>query len=132
MTVVDLPGLIHAKNDGEDDEGVEEVVSELVHSYMRRPRTIILAVVSTLNDRALQAVLKRVNAVDPHGRRITGLITKPDTLFKDSEREKDFVKLALNEVTQFQLGWHILRNRDFNTRNVMSTERDRIEEDFFS
>jgi GTPase SAR1 family protein len=132
LTVVDLPGLIHAKNDNEDDEDVEEVVSELVHSYMRRPRTIILAVVSALNDRALQAVLKRVKAVDPHGRRTMGLITKPDTLFKDSESEKDFVKLALNEVTHFRLGWHVLRNRDFNTRNVTSTERDRIEEDFFS
>ncbi|CZS92502.1 related to interferon-induced GTP-binding protein Mx [Rhynchosporium agropyri] len=132
LTIVDLPGLIHAKNDNEDDEDVEEVVSELVHSYMRRPRTIILAVVSALNDRALQAVLKRVKAVDPHGRRTMGLITKPDTLFKDSESEKDFVKLALNEVTHFRLGWHVLRNRDFNTRNVTSTERDRIEDDFFS
>ncbi|RDL37477.1 uncharacterized protein BP5553_04910 [Venustampulla echinocandica] len=103
LTVVDLPGLIHAKNDNEDDEDVDEVVSELVHSYMRRPRTIILAVVSALNDCALQAVLKRVKAVDPHGRRTMGLITKPDTLFKDSESEKDVVKLALNEVTNFRL-----------------------------
>ena len=104
LTVVDLPGLIHAKNDDEDDENVEEVVSELVYSYMRRPRTIILAVVSALNDRALQAVLKRVKAVDPYGRRTMGLITKPDTLFKDSQSEKDFVKLALNEVTHLRLG----------------------------
>lgn len=132
LTVVDLPGLIHAKNDDEDDEDVEEVVSELVYSYMRRPRTIILAVVSALSDRALQAVLKRVKAVDPHGRRTMGLITKPDTLFKDSESERDFVKLALNEVTHFRLGWHVLRNRDFHTRGVTSTERDRIEEEFFS
>ncbi|KAF7949092.1 hypothetical protein EAE96_008263 [Botrytis aclada] len=132
LTVVDLPGLIHAKNDAEDDENVEEVVSELVYSYMRRPRTIILAVVSALNDRALQAVLKQVKAVDPHGRRTMGLITKPDTLFEDSESEKDFVKLALNEVTQLRLGWHVLRNRDFNTKHVTSVERDRIEEEFFS
>ncbi|TGO89303.1 hypothetical protein BPOR_0115g00080 [Botrytis porri] len=132
LTVVDLPGLIHAKNDDENDENVEEVVSELVYSYMRRPRTIILAVVSALNDRALQAVLKQVKAVDPHGRRTIGLITKPDTLFEDSESEKDFVKLALNEVTQLRLGWHVLRNRDFNTKHVTSVERDRIEEEFFS
>ncbi|KAH9205431.1 P-loop containing nucleoside triphosphate hydrolase protein [Leptodontidium sp. 2 PMI_412] len=132
LTVVDLPGLIHAKNDDEDDEDVEEVVSELVYSYMRRPRTIVLAVVSALNDRALQAVLKRVKAVDPHGRRTMGLITKPDTLFKDSESERNFVKLALNEGTHFRLGWHVLRNRDFHTRDVTTPERDRIEEEFFS
>ena len=74
--------MIHVKNDDEDDEDVEKVVSELVHSYMRRPRTIILAVVSALSHRALQAVLKRVKEVDPHGRLTMGLITKPDTLFK--------------------------------------------------
>lgn len=132
LTVVDLPGLIHGKNDNEDEEDVEEVVSELVHSYMRRSRTIILAVVSASNDRALQAVLKRVKAVDPYGRRTMGLITKPDTLFKGSDGEKDFVRLALNEVTNFRLGWHVLRNRDFHTKNVTSTERDRIEREFFS
>jgi hypothetical protein len=124
---VDLPGLIHPKNDD-----VEEVVSELVYSYMRRPRMIILAVVSALNDRALQAVLKRVKEVDPHGRRTMGLITKPDTSFKDSESENKFVKLTLNEVTPFRLSWHVLRNRDFHSRGVSSIERDRIEEELFS
>lgn len=132
LTVVDLPGLIHAKNDDKDDEDVEEVVSELVYSYMRRPRTIILAVVSALNDRALQAVLKRVKEVDPYGSRTMGLITKPDTLFENSESEKEFVKLALNEATRFRLGWHVLRNRDFHTKDVTSLERDHIEEEFFS
>lgn len=132
LTVIDLPGLIHGKNDDEDDEDVEEVVSELVESYMRRPRTIILAVVSAMNDRALQAVLKRVKAVDPEGKRTMGLITKPDTLPKDSESEKEFVKLALNETTKLRLGWHVLRNRDFTTKDVPSAERDRIEEEFFS
>ncbi|KAG9246896.1 P-loop containing nucleoside triphosphate hydrolase protein [Calycina marina] len=132
LTVVDLPGLIHAKNDDEDDGNVEEVVSEIVYSYMRRPRTIILAVVSALNDRALQAVLKRVKAVDPHGRRTMGLITKPDTLFQDSESEREFVKLALNDVTHLRLGWHVLRNHDFHMKDVTSMERDRIEEEFFS
>ncbi|KAG9242207.1 P-loop containing nucleoside triphosphate hydrolase protein [Calycina marina] len=122
LTVVDLPGLIHAKNDDEDDETVEEVVSELVYSYMRRPRTIILAVVSALNDRALQTVLKRT----------MGLITKPDTLFQDSESEREFVKLALNDVTHLRLGWHVLRNCDFHMKDVSSMEKDRIEEEFFS
>jgi len=34
-----------------DDEEVEEMVFELVHSYICRPRSIILAVVSALSDR---------------------------------------------------------------------------------
>ena len=132
LTVVDLPGLIHAKNDDQEDENVEDVVSELVDSYMRRPRTIILAVVSAQSDRALQAILKRAKAVDPHGKRTMGLITKPDTLYPGSNSETEFVKLARNEMTQFRLGWHVLRNRDYDTRNCSDAQRDAGEEKFFS
>lgn len=132
LTVVDLPGLIHAKNDDQEDENTEEVVSELVDSYMRRPRTVILAVVSAMSDRALQAILKRAKAVDPDGIRTMGLITKPDTLPPGSDSENDFVKLAKNEITKFRLGWHVLRNRDYDMRNSSDAERDRKEEDFFS
>ncbi len=39
--------------------------------------------------------------MNPHGRYIIGLIMKLDTLFKDSESKKDFVKLALNEGMHF-------------------------------
>lgn len=50
LTVVDLPGLIHGKNDDNEDDDVKEVVSELVQSYMCRPRTIVLAVVLYANN----------------------------------------------------------------------------------
>ena len=41
-----------------------EVVSDPVQSYMHRPRTLILAVVSAQSDRALHSVLKRGKAFD--------------------------------------------------------------------
>ena len=50
LTIVDLPGLIHGKNDDNEDDDVKEVVSELVQSYMCRPRTIVLAVVLYANN----------------------------------------------------------------------------------
>ena len=132
LTVVDLPGLIHSKNDDRDDKDIEDVVSQLVDSYMQRTRTIILAVVSAQNDRALQAILKRAKAVDPEGNRTMGLITKPDTLPPGSDSEKEFVKLARNGITKFRLGWHVLMNRDYDMRNSSDAERDAREVEFFS
>ena len=38
----------------------------------------------------------------------------------------------MTEVTPFRLGWHVLMNRDYDTRNISSRERDRREEEFFA
>ena len=109
-----------------------EVVSDLVQSYIRRPRTLILTVVSAQSDGALQSVLKRAKAFDPHVKRTIGLITNPDTLPRVSESEKYYFKLAMNEITRFRLDWHVLMSRHYDTRNISSVERDRREEEFFA
>jgi Dynamin family len=52
MTMVDLPGLFRA---GNTDQSVDDAttVKKMVHSYIKRPRSIILAVVSAKSDFAL-------------------------------------------------------------------------------
>ena len=49
LTIVDLPRLIHSENKQQSADDVK-LVSQLVLSYMENPRTIILAVVSAMND----------------------------------------------------------------------------------
>ncbi len=88
LTLVDLPGLIHSESKHQSAEDVE-LVSDLVQSYMKNPRSVILAVVSAKNDYANQIVLKRAREVDPEGLRTLGLITKPDTLPSGSESEAE-------------------------------------------
>ena len=56
-----------------------ELVQDVVRSYMKEPRSIILAVVSAKNDYANQIVLKLARAADKKGSRTLGVITKPDT-----------------------------------------------------
>lgn len=131
LTVVDLPGLIHSgsKQQSEDDVAL---ISELVQNYMENPRSIILAVVSAKNDYANQIILKRAREVDLRGLRTLGLITKPDTLPPGSDSEAEFIDLASNNNIEFRLGWHILKNRDYNKRDCSSEERDREEAAFFS
>jgi GTPase SAR1 family protein len=131
LTIVDLPGLIHSENKQQSANDVK-LVSQLVLSYMENPRTIILAVVSAMNDIANQIVLKRAKEVDHEGLRTLGLITKPDTLPQGSESEMAFVNLAKNENVEFRLGWHVLRNRDYHTRHSTMEARDKAETEFFS
>lgn len=131
LTIVDLPGLFRA---GNKEQSVEDaaIVQELVRSYMQNPRTIILAVVSAQNNFALQEVTQLARKIDVLGDRTLGLITKPDTLDIGSASERDYFDLAQNMDVKFRLGWHVMRNRDFKSRNASNEERDLAESEFFS
>ncbi len=131
LTMVDLPGLFLAANKDQSAEDAA-LVQSLVLSYMTKPRSIILAVVSAKNEFALQQVTQHARGLDPEGLRTLGLITKPDTLDKDSDSERFYVNLAQNKDVKFRLGWHVLRNRSFETRNVSIQQRDVLEAEFFS
>lgn len=130
LTMVDLPGLFRA---GNRDQSVKdaEIVRKMVRGYVKRPRSIILAVVSAKSDFALQEITELARELDPKGSRTLGLITKPDALDAGSDSEAAYVKLAENKDVAFRLGWHILKNRDYKMRDATSTERDEAEERFF-
>ncbi|KAK5079394.1 hypothetical protein LTR51_001591 [Lithohypha guttulata] len=131
LTLVDLPGLFSAGNKAQSEDDAD-AVKALVLSYMRNPRSIILAVVSAKNDFANQIVTKYTRDVDADGMRTLGVITKPDTLDVGSDSERAYLLLAKNEDVQFRLGWHVLRNRDFESRHASADERDQTENDFFA
>lgn len=99
---------------------------------MKRPRSIILTVVSAKSDFALQEVTSLARQLDPRGERTLGLITKPDTLDVGSESERAYLELAQNKDVHFALGWHVLKNRNFAMRNATSAERDEDEDKYFS
>lgn len=131
LTLVDLPGLFRASNRDQSVDGAS-VVQQMVRRYMEQPRSIILAVVSAQSDFALQPITELSRELDPSGVRTLGLITKPDTLPQGSDSEASYVALAQNKDVEFRLGWHVLKNRSFETRNTSSIERDSDEKDFFS
>lgn len=106
-------------------------MKSLARSYLASERSIILAVVSVKNDYANQVVTDLAREVDPRGARTLGIVTKPVTLVVGSESEPSFRDLAKNEDVAFRLGWHVLRNRDFDTRDHSVDERDREEMAFF-
>ncbi|KAM3521620.1 hypothetical protein MY4038_008968 [Beauveria bassiana] len=131
LTMVDLPGLFRRGNKEQSDADVH-IVRGMVQRYMARPRSIILSVVSAKSEYVLQEVTLMAKHADPDGLRTLGLITKPDTLDVGSESERYYVRLAQNLEEELRLGWHVLKNRKFEEREVTSAERDAIESEFFS
>ncbi|KAF2436351.1 dynamin family protein [Tothia fuscella] len=129
FTLIDLPGLIKSPNRGQVKEDVP-VILDLVRSYMSRPRSIIMAVVSAKSDQATQLVLDLVSDLDPTGMRTLGVITMPDLAPKGSKTEDDFIHLAKNVEHKLRLGWHVLKNQDWDQHCSMD-ERDQYEREFF-
>lgn len=130
LTIVDLPGLIHSETKHQTAAEVD-LVHDLVQSYMKERRSIILAVVSAKNDYANQIILKLARQVDSEGLRTIGVITKPDLLPPGSESESSYMSLANNRDVEFRLGWHVLRNTDTDVTQSTLIERDINEELFF-
>ncbi|GFF61244.1 dynamin family GTPase, putative [Aspergillus udagawae] len=131
LTIVDLPGLIHSETKQQSAMDVQ-LVQDVVQSYMKEPRSIILAVVSAKNDFANQIILKLARDADPSGKRTLGIITKPDTLVAGSESETMFISLAKNQDVEFRLGWHVLKNMDMDKGQWTLPQRDLEEQEFFS
>ncbi|KAI1133937.1 P-loop containing nucleoside triphosphate hydrolase protein [Hypoxylon sp. FL0543] len=131
LTLVDLPGLFGAsdKNQSDDDAAL---VQDLVVSYMRQRRSIILAVVAADNPFANQPVTKFTREIDPSGLRTLGLITKPDKIDGNAESERYYVEMAQNQNVKLNLGWHVLRNRSHLTIDDTVEERDEREAAFFA
>ncbi|KAI0110612.1 P-loop containing nucleoside triphosphate hydrolase protein [Hypoxylon sp. NC0597] len=131
LTLVDLPGLFGAsdKNQSDDDAAL---VQDLVLSYMRQRRSIILAVVAADNPFANQPVTKFTRDIDPSGLRTLGLITKPDKIDGNTDSELYYVEMAQNQNVKLNLGWHVLRNRSHLTTDDTIEERDAREAEFFS
>ncbi|KAH7119872.1 dynamin family protein-like protein, partial [Dendryphion nanum] len=131
LTLVDLPGLIHATNKAQT-EADKELILDLVKDYMKNPRTIILAVISAKNDFANQVILDHCKNIDTKSERTLGIITKPDYLREGSQNELDWVELAQNKNVYFKLGWHMLKNRADNEMDFSFAQRNEAETTFFS
>lgn len=131
LTIVDLPGLFGASDKNQSDEDLS-LVQDLVTSYMRQRRSIILAVVAADNAFANQPVTRFAREIDPSGTRTLGLITKPDKIDRGSDNENYYVELAQNQNVRLTLGWHVLRNKGFDTLDDTSEQRDKREAGFFA
>ena len=130
LTLVDLPGIIQSETKDGSSEDVR-MVAEITEHYISQHRTIFLAVVSALHHYANQSILNKVRFFDPDGERTLGIITKPDALPRGSGSERSVLQLAKNQDAFFQLGWHVLKNRNYDEESLSLEERNASEARFF-
>ena len=124
LTIVDLPGIIHNPTKTQTAADVD-AIAELSNLYMKKDRTIILAIVGCDAEHAKQVIVRRCKEADPTGIRTLGVLTKVDMTLTP-EREEAFLELAANQDprNKLNLGWHALRNRAHNEMHFTMDERD--------
>ncbi|OQD91991.1 hypothetical protein PENSOL_c046G03670 [Penicillium solitum] len=127
LTLVDLPGLYYSSSNEQNEQGME-IVQSLTEKYMKSSRSIILAVISVRADYHIQNVAQ---SFDPKYERVLGIFTQPDIPEAGSDEQKTYVQFIKNEKVKLQLGWHVLRNRSFETRSISDDARDAQEKEFF-
>lgn len=79
LTLIDLPGLTKVPV-GDQPPDIEKLVRAMIHSYIEKPNTIILAVHPANTDLATSDALQMARRVDAHGLRTLGVITKVDLM----------------------------------------------------
>ncbi len=131
LTLVDLPGIIHAATDQDDIAKVQG----LVEHYFKQEESLIMTVVSAENPIENQGILTVCQRFDPAGERSIGVITKPDILQRaDKARMTPTVlELARNQRTgfKFKRDWQVMRCLKDDERQ-REANRDEIETDSLS
>lgn len=79
LTLIDLPGLTKVPV-GDQPQDIEKLVRAMIHSYIEKLNTIILAVHPANTDLATSDALQMARRVDPNGLRTLGVITKLDLM----------------------------------------------------
>lgn len=130
LTLVDLPGLIHASTDTAD----VAMVKGLIEDYFVQEQSIIMIVVSAENPIQNQGILTSAKDFDPTGTRSIGVITKPDIL---EGPDKGSLKPAILELAKnhhpaykFTRGWHVVRCLNDKER-ADGLDRDLVESTLF-
>lgn len=79
LTLIDLPGLTKVPV-GDQPPDIENLIKEMLFSFIKRDSCLILAVTSANQDLATSDALKISKEVDPEGLRTIGVITKLDLM----------------------------------------------------
>eukprot|EP01083_Nonionella_stella_P243678 848876_1 len=79
LTLIDLPGITKVPV-GNQPKNIEQIVRQLILSFISKPKCLILAVSSATQDLATSDAIQLAKTVDPKGLRTVGVITKIDLM----------------------------------------------------
>ncbi|KAK3390257.1 P-loop containing nucleoside triphosphate hydrolase protein [Podospora didyma] len=129
LTVIDVPGLFSVTDEGITTELDKTMVETMVQRYMENERTIVLAVMSCLADRATERVLQFAKVADPSGERTVGVLTKAD-LAKEKAVIHNLLDLVRGKT--LNLGYYVVRNRGADESNLTISQCRMREKELFA
>ena len=124
LTIIDLPGIVRSKIEGQADSIIENV-DALLNKYLEDKRTVILAVIPANQDIATNDILRRAEKVDPSRSRTMGVLTKPDLV--DKGGEQDVIAVLANRMVELKHGFVMVKNRgqdDLNKKLTIEQARE--------
>ena len=124
LTIIDVPGIFRTTTQGTTKEDMA-MVKDMVKSYIKNDRTIILAVLPANIDIATQEILELAEEYDPNGLRTLGVLTKPDLVIEPSAQAA-VRKLVQGRNRPLNLGYYLVRNRGADGGLTEQAELDRI------
>ena len=118
LQLIDLPGFVrNAVADQPAD--IKEQIESLVHKFIEKENTIVLAVSDALVDMAESAGISEARKVDVKGERTVGVLTKLDIIPK--EKTRDVLDTLNNKLLPLSKGYVAVIN---------SPPQDNEEDDF--
>ena len=129
FSVIDVPGIFRKSTQGLTTKADIVMVRDMVSSYMKNPRSAILAVIPANTDIGTQEILEMAGCWDPKGRRTLGVLTKPDLV--DKGAEQDIISIIEGRSHTLHLGWCIVRNPGQQELKESCTDRYASEKEFF-
>lgn len=130
LSVIDVPGIFKRTTARVTTRADIDLVKSMVLSYMKNPRSVILAVIPANVDIATQEILESAEECDPEGRRTLGVFTKPDLV--DGGAEQAVLNIVEGKNHQLNLGWCVIRNPGQQDLSMSTSERSSAEKAFFN
>jgi dynamin 1-like protein len=111
LSLIDLPGLtMVAQVDRGQPADIRERIEELVVSYIKQPRTIVIAVMQARPDMETDIGLALIKKFDTKGQRTIGVLTKPDLMNYDTH-VGEYLTNSISKNLMLTYGYYVVRNR---------------------
>jgi hypothetical protein len=118
LSLIDLPGLtMVACVDKGQPTDIKEQIENLVISYIKQPRTIVIAVMQAKTDLETDLGLALIKKHDMDGKRTIGVLTKPDLMNYDTH-VGEYLTNSISKNLMLTYGYYVVRNNTNNTNNT--------------
>lgn len=133
LSLVDLMGLtMVACTDKGQPIDIKERIENIIVSYIKQPKTIILAVMQARSDLETDIGLALIKKYDINGQRIIGVLTKPD-LMNHETNIGEYLTNNISKNLMLTYGYYVVKNRNGQEmKDVNIMKGFELEKEYFS